>query len=112
MAKKNTPAKRSTNVTARVKRAVRSHKSVAIGAAGLLGLAERYNIGLPAVPVLGPAGTYGLACELVNGMTGGKSKHLDAAGTGLICVAAHDIAAGRSELGADDDLYEPEFEDI
>lgn len=102
-----TPAKKSSGamMALRQKAAQEKHSLIAIGSAAALGLAERQNIKLPAVPMLGPAGTYGLAAYVGGRVL--KNKTLEHVATGLLSVAAYKLtsgaqAAGSAVVGEDD----------
>lgn len=93
----------------RAKEAQGRHQVVAIGSAAALGLAERQGFELPFVPVIGKAGTYGLAAAVVGTMT--KNKDIMAAGTGLLSVAAYQFASGEGP-GAGEYYLGEDAEDV
>ena len=74
------------------------HTLTALGAAVALGLAERQGLKLPSLPMVGPAATYGLAAWALAKYTGNKvASH---AATGLLSVAAYDLARGANQAGS------------
>lgn len=74
------------------------HTLTALGAAVALGLAERQGWKIPALPMIGPAATYGLGAWVLAKYTGNKmASH---AATGLLSVAAYKLASGASAPGA------------
>jgi hypothetical protein len=80
-------------VSAVAKQAVNErHRLTAIAAAGALGLSERFGVNLPELPVVGRAGTWGLAAFALAKVT--KSETMSHVATGLLSVAVHDLARG------------------
>lgn len=74
------------------------HTLTAVGAGAALGLAERNNIPLPYVGFLGRAGTYGVAIWALGRYTGNQmAQH---AASGLLAVAAYELAKGGGSPGA------------
>lgn len=73
------------------------HRIAAIVAAGLLGLAKRSGIALPAIGPLGASGTAALLAYGAHKMTG--SRMASHAATGLACVAAYSLAREGTVAG-------------
>ena len=73
------------------------HTLVAVGAAAGIGLAKRFNLTLPSVNVLGVAGTYGVAAFLAGRFM--KNQILEHVATGLLSVAAYEMAASGTLTG-------------
>jgi len=74
------------------------HTITAVAAGAALGLAERNNLPLPYLGVLGRAGTYGLAAWAIGKYTGNTmAQH---AASGLLSIAAYELAKGGGSPGA------------
>lgn len=74
------------------------HTLTAIAAGGALGLAERNNIPIPHVEMLGKAGTLGALAWIVGKTTGNDvAKHV---ATGLLSIAAYELAKGTSSASS------------
>lgn len=74
------------------------HRLTAMAAAGALGFAERHQFPLPELPMVGKAGTYGLAAYVGAKML--KNETLSHVATGLLSVAVHDFAKGGGPAAA------------
>lgn len=74
------------------------HTLVAVGAAVALGMAKRQGWNLPHLPMLGPAASYGLAAWALAKYS--KSRVAGHAATGLLSVAAYELASGGGQAGA------------
>lgn len=82
-------------VSAAVRGAIaEKHRLTAMAAAGALGFAERNNIPLPELPMVGKAGTYGLIAYV--GAKVLKNETLSHVATGLLSVATYDLARGTA----------------
>lgn len=68
------------------------HRLTALAAAAALGASERFGMNLPEIPMVGRAGTYGLAAFALAKFT--KSETMSHVATGLLSVAVHDLAKG------------------
>lgn len=68
------------------------HRLTALAAAAALGASERFGMNLPELPVVGRAGTWGLAAYALAKVT--KSETMSHVATGLLAVAVHDLAKG------------------
>lgn len=75
------------------------HTVAAVGAAAVLGIARRQGVQLPSIPALGVAGTYGVAAWALGRMT--RSRVAEHVATGLLSVAAYELASGSSVSGDD-----------
>ena len=75
------------------------HTMMAVGAAAVLGFAKRENVALPKIDALGTAGTYGLLAWALGRYS--KNPTLQHLGTGLLSVAAAELASGQSVSGDD-----------
>lgn len=87
------------------------HTLTALGAAIVLGMAKRQGFALPSLPMLTPAATYGLGAWALARYSGNQvASH---AATGLLSVAAYELAAGTAKIGEDvmgaDDAIVGEF---
>lgn len=86
------------------------HTLTALGAALVLGFAKRQGYQLPSLPMLTPAATYGLGAWALARYSGNQvASH---AATGLLSVAAYELAAGTAKVGEDlagDDAIVGEF---
>lgn len=67
------------------------HTLIAVGAAGVLGLAESRGVDLPKIDALGVAGTYGLAAYLYAKLS--NSPTAEKVATGLLSVAVYKMAS-------------------
>jgi hypothetical protein len=74
------------------------HRLTALAAAAALGASERFGMNLPEIPVVGRAGTYGLAAYALAKVT--KSETMSHVATGLLSVAVHDLARGGGSPAA------------
>ncbi len=92
--------RRGASVAARAVRDEK-HTITAIIAAAGLGFAKKNAVSLPKIAAIGTAGTYGLGAWLGARMT--RSPVLAHVATGLLSVAAFNMAAGETLSGEDDD---------
>lgn len=69
------------------------HTITALAAAGALGLAERNDIPIPYIEMLGKAGTLGAVAWIAGRFTGNNTMQHVA--TGLLSVAVHELAKGK-----------------
>lgn len=76
------------------------HTIAAVGAAAVLGFAKREGVALPKVEALGTAGTYGVLAWLAGKYT--KNNTLQHIATGLLSVAAVEMASGITVSGDED----------
>jgi hypothetical protein len=76
------------------------HTMAAVGAAAVLGFMKREGVALPKVAALGTAGTYGAVAWIAGRYT--KSIILQHIATGLLSVAAAEMASGISVSGDED----------
>jgi hypothetical protein len=91
-------ARRGVSAAARIAASER-HTAAAVGAAAVLGFAARSGVTLPRIEALGTAGTYGLVAWAVGRFT--RSPMAQHVATGLLSVAAYQLAAGTGVSGED-----------
>lgn len=75
------------------------HTAAAVGAAAVLGFAQRSGVSLPKIDAIGTAGTYGLVAWGIGRWT--RSTVMQHVATGLLSVAAYQLAAGGTVSGDD-----------
>ena len=76
------------------------HTLAAVVGAAAVGMAKKHDVDLPHIDALGTAGTYGAAALIAAKFT--KSKTLAHVATGMLSVAAYQLAAGETLSGEDD----------
>jgi hypothetical protein len=91
-------ARRGVSAAARIAASER-HTAAAVGAAAVLGFAARSGVQLPRIDAIGTAGTYGLVAWGIGRFT--RSTVAQHVATGLLSVAAYQLAAGQSVSGDD-----------
>jgi hypothetical protein len=91
-------ARRGASVGARMAMAEK-HTAAAVGAAAVLGFAARSGVQLPKIDAIGTAGTYGLVAWAIGRWT--RSNVAQHVATGLLSVAAYQLASGGSVSGDD-----------
>lgn len=89
-----TTARRAGRAVAKAALAER-HTMVAVASAAALGLAERNDIPLPHIDILGKGGTYGVLAWAAAKVT--KSKTLEHVATGLLSVGVYELAKGAGK---------------
>jgi hypothetical protein len=85
------------------------HTIAAVGAAAVLGFMKREGVVLPKVDALGTAGTYGAIAWLAGRYM--KSTVMQHVATGLLSVAAAEMASGASVSGDDEDTGAVDVDD-
>ena len=75
------------------------HTAAAVAAAGVLGFAARSGVSLPKIDAIGTAGTYGIVAWMAGRYT--RSQVLQHVATGLLSVAAYQLASGGGVSGDD-----------
>jgi len=76
------------------------HTIAAVAASAGLGFLKRQSVDLPKIEQLGTAGTYGVAAWLAARMT--KSRTMSHVATGMLSVAAFQLASGETLTGYGD----------
>lgn len=77
------------------------HRMGAIAGGAVLGLLDKSGFALPTLPFLGKAGTAGVACWAIAKAT--KSAWADDMATGMLSIAAYELAKTGSIQGIDGD---------